>query len=208
MKFTPELAFAGGRLRPLADSDVEHLLALYQQPELPGQRPLDPASEQAQQQMQRLIELSVQMAATQRGMMWLLELNGEVQGMVSAFDWQPSALRVTLRADGLPSLQDEHRAAALAVAMDFLASKYHLRNFAYQWIAGQAESLKTLLQSLGFERTALLRQAWRTGDSQFADIEQYHLLRSEAKPVPGRLGEQDNPGQNLDKSFLSPGESS
>ena len=208
MKFTPELSFAGGRVRPLEASDIAAIIELYQHPELPGQRPLDPQSEQAQQQIERMIELSVQMAATQRGMMWALEIDGQLLGLVSAYDWQPSALRTMLRVDGLPALQDEHRAAALQVCMDFLASKYHLRNFGYQWVAGQAEAIKTMLQQLGFEHTATLRDGWRCSDNRFADVEQFHLLRSEAKPVPGRLGEQDNPGQNLEKSFHAPGESS
>jgi hypothetical protein len=85
--------------------------------------------------------------------------------------------------------------------MDFMAQKYHLRNFAYQWIVGQKDSIKSVLETVGFTATARLRDGWRMGDSEFADVIQYHLLRAEAKPVPGRLGEQDNPGQNLEKSF-------
>jgi len=200
MKFTPELSFAGGRVRPLTYDDADVLLAIYQQPEIPGQRVPD-----NKDQMTRMVDYSVQMAATQRGMIWLLEVGAddvyEVQGMVSAYDWQPSNLRVMMRVDGLPALSDEHRAAALQTCMDFMAQKYHLRNFAYQWIAGQKDSIKSVLETVGFTAAARLRDGWRMGDSEFADVIQYHLLRAEAKPVPGRLGEQDNPGQNLEKSF-------
>lgn len=202
MNFTPELPFAGGRVRPLHYDDVDALFAIYQQPEIPGQRVLD-----NKDNLTRMVDLSVQMAATQRGMMWLLEVGTEghyeVQGMVSAYDWQPSQLRTMLRVDGLPALSLQQRAAALKVCMDFMATKYHLRNFGYQWIAGQDDALKGMLEEAGFSLAATLRDGWRTGESSFADVLQYHLLRGEHKPVPGRLGEQDNPGQNLAKSFNS-----
>jgi len=200
MNFTPELSFAGGRVRPLSYDDVDALFEIYQHPEIPGQRVLD-----NKDSLTRMVDLSVQMAATQRGMMWLLEVGSadkyEVQGMVSAYDWQPSQLRTMLRVDGLPQLSAEHREAALTACLNFMAEKYHLRNFAYQWIAGQDEALKTLLENAGFTACATLRDAWRTGEKSFADIVQFHRLLDAAKPVPGRLGEQDNPAQNLDKSF-------
>ncbi|WP_430460327.1 GNAT family N-acetyltransferase [Thalassolituus sp. LLYu03] len=196
MKFTPELSFDGGCVRPLTYEDAEAMLALYQQPELPGQRVPDDI-----EHMSRMVDYSVQMAATQRGMMWLLEADGAVLGMVSAFDWQPSQLRVMMRVDALPQLTAPLRGAALKACMDFLAQKYHVRNFGYQWIAGQRDDIKTMLSTLGFQHFATLRDGWRTGDNGFANVEQFHLLREEARPVAGRLGEQDNPGQNLDKSF-------
>lgn len=196
MKFTPELPFNGGRLRPLAAADVDTLLALYQQPELPGQS--IPTNKDA---MARIIDYSVKAAATQRGMLWLVEIDGQVQGLLSAFDWNPSFLRLTLRVDGLPALTLAQRQLALHTAIEFLGTKFHVNNFAYQWIAGQATELKTMLANLGFTLCATLREAWRVGDQGFADIEQYHLLTHKPKPKAGRLGEQDNPGQNLDKSF-------
>lgn len=194
MKFTPELPFAGGRLRPLAYEDAELLFQLYSQPEIPGQSL--PASPEA---MTRMVDYSVQMAATQRGMMWLLEVAGQVQGMVSVFDWQPSSLRLLLRVDGLPSLSLAQRQAALQAAMDFLGSKYHIFNFAYQWIAGQSPELKIMLANLGFSLRATLRDGWRVGEG-FADVEQYHLVLDKQKPQAGRLGEFDNPAQGLTKA--------
>ena len=200
MNFTPELPFDGGRVRPMTYDDVDALFAIYQHPEIPGQHVPD-----NKDNLTRMVDLSVQMAATQRGMMWLLEVgsddNYEVQGMVSAYDWQPSQLRTMLRVDGLPQLSAEHRAAALNTCLEFMSGKYHLRNFGYQWIAGQDEALNTLLQDCGFSLCATLRDGWRTGTETFADVVQFHKLLDVAKPVPGRLGEQDNPGQNLDKSF-------
>lgn len=194
MKFTPELPFAAGRLRPLQHEDVDILFQLYSKPEIPGQKP--PA---AIESMAKLVDYSVQMAATQRGMMWLVEVDGQVQGIVSAFDWQPSWLRLMLRVDGLPSLALAQRQAALQTAMDFLGSKYHIFNFAYQWIAGQNPEIKTMLHQLGFSLRATLRDGWRVGEG-FADVEQYHFVLDKQKPKAGRLGEFDNPAQDLNKS--------
>lgn len=193
MKFTPEISFEGGRVKPLHYDDIDALYELYQHPEIPGQRPLD-----NKEHLTRMVDYSVQMAATQRGMMWAIEVGGEIQGMVSGFDWQPSHLRIMMRVDGLPSLSDEHRAAALSVCIEFLQSKYHVRNFGYQWIEGQKPSITAAVQALGFQPAAVLRHAWRTGDSTFADVHQYHYVSDKAKPVPKRLGDDDNPGQNLD----------
>lgn len=192
MKFTPELAFEGGKIRPLSLADKDILFSLYQQPELPGQgKPNDPEA------MVKIVDYSIKASATQRGMMWLIEIDGEVLGMVNALDWQPSYLRLMLRADALPSLSIEHRQAAVQAVIDFLGQKFHVNNFAYQWISGQQENIKTMLENLGFKHCATLREAWRTGAEEFANIEQYHLLTQRAKPKAGRLGEQENPSQNL-----------
>lgn len=194
MKFTPELPFTGGRLRPLTYEDADILFGLYCQPEIPGQNPPSSA-----EQMSRLVDYSVQMAATQRGMMWFLEVDGQVQGMVSVFDWQPSYLRLTLRVDGLPELSLENRQHALKAAMDFLETKFHIFNFAYQWIEGQSSDIKTVLANLGFSLRATLRDGWRVGEG-FANVEQYHRVLNKQKPKAGRLGEFDNPAQDLTKS--------
>ncbi|MEK9711420.1 MAG: hypothetical protein VW258_02530, partial [Thalassolituus sp.] len=99
MKFTPELDIPGGRIKPLHYDDIDGLFELYQNPEIPGQRPLED-----KEQLNRMVDYSVQMAATQRGMMWAIETDGKIKGMVSAFDWQPSQLRVVMRVDGLSDL--------------------------------------------------------------------------------------------------------
>jgi len=178
MKFTPEIPFEGGRVRPLVAEDRDALFQLFQTPELPGQRPL-----QQPEQLDRMIELSVQMAATQRGMMWALETGGpdawQLQGMVSAYEWQPSLLKVMLRVDGAPTLSIPDRAAALTVCRDFMAGKYHLRNFGYQWIDGQNPDIMSMLERVGFERAARLRDAWRVGEQQFCDVVQFHQLTME-----------------------------
>jgi len=176
MKFTPEICFEGGRVRPLVAEDRDALFQLFQTPELPGQHPV-----QKPEQLERMIELSVQMAATQRGMMWALEVgckdNWQLQGMVSAYEWQPSLLRTMLRVDGSPELVIEHRAAALEVCLNFMAEKYHLHNFGYQWIEGQPPEIVTMLEGLGFEQAARLRDAWRLGDRRFCDLVQYHRVQ-------------------------------
>lgn len=184
MQFTPELNFDGGRVRPLSTDDRDSLFAIYQQPELPGQRPLtDPA------QLDRMIELSVQMAATQRGMMWALEVGSgdhwQCLGVVSAFDWQPSMLRVTLRIDGLPDLDCSVRAQALEACIRFMSSKYHLRNFAFQWVDGQNPAYRDMLTSIGFSCCARQRDGWRSADG-FADVELYHRLLNEEVPDASR----------------------
>src|SRR5690554_4361641 len=88
MKFTPELEFEGGKVRPLTLDDLDHLWNIYQQPELPGQ-----SKPKEKEQLARLVDYSIKMAATQRGMMWLLEVDGQVLGMVNVYDWQASLLR-------------------------------------------------------------------------------------------------------------------
>ena len=184
MKFTPELAFEGGRVRPLEVEDRDALFQLFQQPELPGQRPV-----QAPEQLDRMIELSLQMAATQRGMMWALEVgepnNWKLLGMVSAYEWQPSLLRVMFRVDGLPELSMQHRARALGRCIAFMADKYHLFNFGYQWVEGQNPDIKTMLDECGFTEAARLRDAWRTGERSFSDVVQYHhlVMDSEAESI-------------------------
>lgn len=179
MKFTPELTFAGGRVRPLEAEDRDALFRVFQNPELPGQRPL-----QQPEQLDRMIELSVQMAATQRGMMWALEVgepdSWQLLGMVSAYEWQPSLLRVMFRVDGLPELSLQHRSRALQACMDFMAHKYHLFNFGYQWIEGQNPELQSMLESSGFQQVARLRDAWRTGEASFADVVQFHHLKTDS----------------------------
>ncbi|MBM97165.1 MAG: hypothetical protein CMI09_15110 [Oceanospirillaceae bacterium] len=178
MKFTPELTFEGGRVRPLEPEDRDALFGLFQHPELPGQRPV-----QQPEQLDRMIELSVQMAATQRGMMWALEVgepdNYQLLGMVSGYEWQPSLLRVMFRVDGLPELSMQHRFDALQVCMSFMAEKYHLFNFGYQWIEGQNPEIISMLESSGFQQAARLRDAWRTGESSFADVVQFHHLKAD-----------------------------
>ena len=195
MKFTPELAFEGGRVKPLHYDDIDALYELYQHPEIPGQRPLE-----NKEHLNRMVDYSVQMAATQRGMMWAIEVDDAIVGMVSGFDWQPSHLRIMMRVDALPALTTAQRSAALSVCMDFLAGKYHVRNFGYQWIDGQKPEIIEAIEALNFRPAAVLRDAWRTGDNQFADVHQYHYLSDKAKPVPKRLGDGDSPGQNLDTS--------
>src|SRR5690554_3883582 len=171
MKFTPELPFAGGKLRGLSLDDKDLLFTLYQQPELPGQgKPQDPEA------MVQIIDYSIKASATQRGMMWLIEVDGEVQGIVNALDWQPTFLRLMLRVDAQPSLAIAHRQAALQAAIEFLGQKFHVNNFAYQWIDGQKDEIKSMLENLSFKHCATLRDAWRTGAESYANVEQYHLL--------------------------------
>lgn len=192
MKFTPELEIPGGCIKPLHYDDIDGLFELYKHPEIPGQRPL-----QDKEQLNRMIDYSVQMAATQRGMMWAIETEGQIKGMVSGFDWQPSNLRIVMRVDGLPQLTVEERTASLKAAIGFLSTKYHVRNFAYQWIEGQSEDIKTALSECGFTLAARLRDGWRTGNTEFSDVEQYHWVSSDDKPVPRKLGDDDELGQNL-----------
>ena len=176
MKFTPALPFEGGQVRPLEADDRDALFQVYQQPELPGQRPLEQP-----EQLDRMIELSVQMAATQRGMMWALEIGNntdgyQLVGQVSAFDWQPSHLKVMFRVDALEAASMAVRAEALKACMGFMAEKYHLRNFGYQWVASQNEAIKGMLQAAGFELAATMREAWRIGQTEWLDVEQYHCV--------------------------------
>jgi|TARA_R110000868_G_scaffold18459_5_gene81080 hypothetical protein len=176
MKFTPTLTFEGGRIRPLEATDRDALLVVYQQPELPGQRPLEQP-----EQLDRMIELSVQMAATQRGMMWAIELGDDASGyqllgMASAYDWQPSLLKVALRIDGLSALTMANRAAVLCSCIHFMAAKYHLRNFAYAWVQGQSDAIPAMLESIGFRASVIMRDGWRLGQHDYCEQTLYHRI--------------------------------
>ena len=172
MNFTPELELEGGRVRPLQEADVDALFTIYQQPEIPGQRPLSDSSH-----CQRMVELSQQMAATQRGMMWLLEDdNQQALGVVSIYDWQPSLLRATIRVDGLPELPVTLRGNAIQVCTGYMHEHYHVRNVAFQWVDGQPDNLKEMIVELGFQQSAHLRQSWRTAAHEFRDVIQFNRL--------------------------------
>src|SRR5690554_7760013 len=99
MKFTPELEFEGGKVRPLTLDDLDHLWNIYQQPELPGQ-----SKPKEKEQLARLVDYSIKMAATQRGMMWLLEVDGQVLGMVNVYDWQARSEEHTSELQSRPHL--------------------------------------------------------------------------------------------------------
>lgn len=175
MQFTPELEFQGGRVRPLTNDDIDRLFEIYQAPEIPEQRPLEDKNH-----CQRMVELSQQMAATQRGMMWLLE-NTEQQclGVVSIYDWQPSLLKATIRVDGLPTLPSTIRAEAIKTCIQFMNEKYHIRNVAFQWVEGQSEELIDMIKTLGFTQSARLRESWRTAQNTFRDVIHFHYLIQE-----------------------------
>lgn len=172
MKFTPELDVPGGRVRPFNDADIDALFKIYGQPEIPGQRPLEDKTH-----CQRMIELSQQMAATQRGMMWLLEdAEGQAHGVVSIYDWQPSLLKATIRVDGTPTLPLALRAAAIECCMGYMQEHYHVRNMAFQWIDGQPNALKSMIEELGFTQSAHFRESWRTADQEFRDVVQFNRM--------------------------------
>lgn len=173
MNLTPEIAFTGGRLRVITSTDVEALLALYQQQVMPGQKALV-----EQEQAQRMIDLAAQMASQQRGMMWGLELDGNesVQGVLSFYDWRPSVLKTQIRLDVLDQVPAEIQQQAIRACIDFSATKYHLRNFVYHWVTGQSENNKQVMQKIGFKPTAKLRDFWRTGQESYVDVEQFNLI--------------------------------
>ena len=136
MKFVANVDFSGGQLRPLNNSDVDSIVKLYQHQTLAGQ-----SVSASREHAERMISLSVQMAATQRGLMWAIECDGEIQGMLSLYDWQPSSLKTLMRLDVLPGFEPSLQVAALSSAVDFLANKYHLRNFSFQCLPNKDELL-------------------------------------------------------------------
>lgn len=172
MKFTPSLNLKNGKLNPLEQEDAQVLFQLYQKLGLPEhKRP------KKVEDLQRLIQLSVQMAATQRGMMWLVIIKEQAVGILNLFDWQPSQLKASIRMDACEQLQADDLSDALNVSMDYLSERYHLRNFCYPLIKSNANPVaKEALNKAGFKFSLTQRQAHVLDDNQYSDIELYHNL--------------------------------
>lgn len=169
MKFVANVDFSSGQLRPLDKSDVDTIVKLYHKQTLAGQ------SEAAiKEHAERMVTLSVQMAATQRGLMWAIEVEHEGQpcmlGMLSLYDWQPTSLKTLMRLDVLPELTQQHQVDALHAGIEFLAQKYHLRNFSFHCLPTGEESMITSIQQAGFVQQARLRDLRRISQTEFSDI--------------------------------------
>lgn len=175
MKFVANVDFSGGQLRPLAKSDVDSIIKLYQKQTLAGQ-----SEAASKEHAERMIELSVQMAATQRGLMWAIEVELEDEnkmlGMLSLYDWQPTSLKTLMRLDALPGLTSEHQVNALKSAIEFLTSKYHLRNFSFHCLPEGDENIINVLQQSGFIQQARLRDFRRVSQTEFSDILVYNQI--------------------------------
>jgi RimJ/RimL family protein N-acetyltransferase len=165
MKFVATVDFSGGQLRPLAKTDVDSIIKLYQKQTLAGQ-----SEAASKEHAERMIELSVQMAATQRGLMWAIDLEGEMLGMLSLYDWQPSSLKTLMRLDALEGLNQDKQVAALQSGIDFLAQKYHLRNFSFQCLPQGEESVIAVIEQAGFSHQARLRDYRRTSQTEYSDV--------------------------------------
>ncbi len=165
MKFVANVDFNGGQLRPLDKSDVDSIVKIYQKQTLAGQ-----SETASKEHAERMIDLSVQMAATQRGLMWAIEVDGQMQGMLSLYDWQPTSLKTLMRLDVLPPITAVQQADALSAGIDFLAQKYHLRNFSFHCLPTGDESMIEVIQSVGFKQQARLRDFRRTSQTEFSDI--------------------------------------
>lgn len=171
MKFVANVDFNGGQLRPLAKTDVDTIIRLYQKQTLAGQ------SEAASKEYaERMVDLSVQMAATQRGLMWAVEAEGSMVGMLSLYDWQPTSLKTLMRLDVLSELGEQCQVDALRAAIDFLSKKYHLRNFSFQCLPEGDESLIEVIKLVGFEQQARLRDFRRISQTEYTDILVFNLI--------------------------------
>ena len=176
MKFVPIVEFSGGQLRPLTKDDIPAIVQLFQKNTITGQ------SESAiQEQAQRMVDLSVQMAATQRGIIWALEINGEMQGTLSLYDWQPTALKTVMKVDALEQVSSAQQVMAIDAAIELLQQKYHLRNFAYQWTEVDGEAAKAVFIEAGFEQQAIIRDGRRTGQQSFTDVILFNRILLESK---------------------------
>lgn len=165
MKFVASVDFNGGKLRPLEQSDVDAIVNIYQKQTLAGQ------SETAiKEHAERMITLSVQMAATQRGLMWAIDIDGQMLGMLSLYDWQPTSLKTLMRLDALPELPQSLQVEALDCGIAYLAKKYHLRNFSFQCLSSGEESVIDVIQAVGFEQQARLRDFRRISQTEYSDI--------------------------------------
>lgn len=176
MNLTPEIPFESGILRALDDSDIPRLLELYQQQVMPGQKALI-----EEEQAKRMITLAAQMASQQRGMMWALVIDDQLQGVLSFYDWRPSLLKTQLRLDVFDELEAAIKKSAVEKCIEETSKKYHLRNYIYQWVDGQPEKSKQVMLDLGFEFNAKFRDLWRTGQDSYVDVEQYNLFLAESE---------------------------
>jgi RimJ/RimL family protein N-acetyltransferase len=165
MKFVANVDFNGGQLRPLDQSDVDTIVKLYQKQTLAGQ-----STTASTEHAERMITLSVQMAATQRGLMWAIEIDGQMLGMLSLYDWQPTSLKTLMRLDVLPEITQLQQADALTAGIDFLAKKYHLRNFSFHCLAAGDEGMIKTIQQVGFIQQARLRDFRRLSQTEFSDV--------------------------------------
>jgi hypothetical protein len=182
MKFVANVDFKGGQLRPLEISDVDAIVKLYQKKTLAGQSELA-----IKEHAQRMISLSVQMAATQRGLMWAIEVDGHMLGMLSLYDWQPTFLKTLMRIDVLPDLTQQSQVDALNAGVKHLVKKYHLRNFSFQCLPQGEESVVEVIKLAGFDQQARLRDFRRLTQAEFSDIIVFNKIvePSEESMAPG-----------------------
>ena len=165
MKFVANVDFNGGQLRPLDESDVDAIVKIYQKQTLAGQ-----SEDAIKEHAERMITLSVQMAATQRGLMWAIDVDGQMLGMLSLYDWQPTSLKTVMRLDTLPELSQALQVDALRTGIEYLSKKYHLRNFSFQCLPQGDESVIAVIQTVGFEQQARLRDFRRISQTEYSDI--------------------------------------
>jgi RimJ/RimL family protein N-acetyltransferase len=183
MKFVANVDFNGGQLRPLDKSDVDAIVKLYQKQTLAGQ------SEAAiKEHAERMISLSVKMAATQRGLMWAIEVDGQLLGMMSLYDWQPTLLKTLMRLDVFPELSQPLQVDALLSGIDHLVQKYHLRNFSFQCLPQGEEAVIEVIKLAGFEQQALLRDFRRISQTEFSDIVVFNKI-IESSETTSQAGE-------------------
>jgi RimJ/RimL family protein N-acetyltransferase len=175
MKFVANVDFNGGQLRPLDKSDVDTIIKLYQKQTLAGQ-----SEATSKEHAERMVQLSVQMAATQRGLMWAIEVDGTMVGMLSLYDWQPTSLKTLMRLDVLPGLAQQPQVEALKSGIDYLAQKYHLRNFSFQCLPESDEVAIEIIKLVGFEQQARLRDFRRISQTEYCDILVFNLILTQS----------------------------
>lgn len=175
MKFVANVDFPGGQLRPLIQSDVDSIIKLYQKQTLAGQ-----SEAASREHAERMIALSVQMAATQRGLMWAIEVESDGEprmlGMLSLYDWQPSSLKTLMRLDVMAELAPELQVNALHSGLNFLATKYHLRNFSFHCLPQGDGAVIKVLEQAGFTQQARLRDFRRISQTEFSDVLVYNQI--------------------------------
>lgn len=175
MKFVANVDFNGGQLRPLDKSDVDTIIKLYQKQTLAGQ-----SEAASKEHAERMVQLSVQMAATQRGLMWAIEVDGAMVGMLSLYDWQPTSLKTLMRLDVLPGLAQPLKIEALRSGIEYLAQKYHLRNFSFQCLPEGEEAVIEVIKRVGFEQQARLRDFRRISQTEYCDILVFNLILTQS----------------------------
>jgi hypothetical protein len=167
MKLIPEISFKNGLLRQLINEDCDDVLSIYQSTHTHLNR----------KHIERMIDLSLPMAGQQRGIIWGIEHNNILVGVLSIYDWQPTHLKTLIKIDPILSFPVETYKHAVSACLTYMNQHFHIENFIFQWSTQISLELKNMMIDVGFNHNATLQDYIRISQHDYIDIEQYNLLQ-------------------------------